>query len=102
MSNLCLKERRLLLHVAKLPCTKAVPAYSHGGQAGLPSTFPYAPASLVHVLKPAATALPGLHRCLITFRCLKGLFKTQGKLTPEVLEWLLVRWPLRQLCPKKV
>lgn len=44
----------------------------------------------------------GLHRCLITFRCLKGLFKTQGKLTPEVLEWLLVRWPLRQLCPKKV
>lgn len=26
-SNLCVKDRRLLLHVAKLPCVKTVPVY---------------------------------------------------------------------------
>lgn len=60
--------------MATLPCTKAVPAYSHGGQAGLPSASPCVPASLVRALKPAVAALPGLHRCLTNFQVLTGAF----------------------------
>lgn len=46
------EERRLLLHVAKLPCIKAVPVYTPWelGEACSP-TFLYVPVLLVHVLK---------------------------------------------------